>query len=293
MSALDATGGTNAPAHKTGETTLWHRFAENRAAVLGATILVIFIFIAVFAPWVAPYNPDISSGPQLQPPSPEHWMGTDNFGRDVYSRWVFGVRTSLLVGFMAATISSIIGIMIGAIAGFAGGWVDNSLMRVADILLTIPLLVLGLVIASFIGGSIVTIILIIGVLTWPRSARLVRSSFLTLREREFVQAAHAVGSGTFWIVFREVLPNALPPAVVAWSLEVGLAIVLEAGLSFLGLGDPNAISWGTMLQDAQRFLRQAWWMSVFPGLGIALAALAANLVGEGLNDALNPKFEKR
>jgi peptide/nickel transport system permease protein len=147
--------------------------------------------------------------------------------------------------------------------------------------------------AAFLGRSITNIIFIIAFLSWPSSARLVRSEFLSLREREFVQAATAVGSSTLWIIFQEILPNAIPPLMVNWSLEVGRAIVIEAGLSFLGMGDSNAGSWGMMLQDAQRFLRQGWWLSVFPGLGIALSALSANLIGEGLNDALNPKLESR
>lgn len=293
MSSIDAALSGLPVRTRSSESTVFRRFAENRTAMFGALVLLALIVIAVLADRLVPYNPQTSAGQPLLAPSADHWMGTDNFGRDGFSRFIFGVRTSLIVGFGAATLSSIIGILIGAIAGFVGGWVDSVLMRLADVLLTIPLLVLGLVMAAFLGGSIVNIIIIIGLLTWPRSARLVRSSFLSLREREFVQAAHAVGSSTWWIVFREVLPNALPPAIVNWSLEVGLAIVTEAGLSFLGLGDPEAGSWGTMLQDAQRFLRSAWWMSVFPGFGIALTALSANLVGEGLNDALNPKFEDR
>lgn len=269
------------------------RFSENPAAMLGLLFLGILVVLALLANVFSPYNPDAESGETFQPPSAEHWMGTDNVARDVFSRFLRGVRVSLMVGLVAATLSSLAGIVIGAVAGYVGGTVEALLMRAADIVLTIPMLVLGLALAVILGGSIVNIILIIAFLSWPTSARLVRSEFLSLREREFVQAAVAVGSSTGWIVFSEILPNAAPAILVNWSYEVGRAIILEAGLSFLGLGDVTAGSWGIMLQDAQRFLAQAWWLSVFPGLGIAVSVLSANLVGEGLNDALNPKSQTR
>jgi peptide/nickel transport system permease protein len=166
-------------------------------------------------------------------------------------------------------------------------------MRATDIILTIPLIVLGLVVAAFFGGSLINIILIIALLSWPRSARLIRSEILRLRESDFVMAAVAVGSSTPWIIVWEVLPNALPIVIVNWSQEVGRSILLEASLSFLGMGDPSVGSWGTMLQDAQRFMRESWWLSVFPGLGIALSTFSANLLGEGLNEAFNPKLHDR
>jgi peptide/nickel transport system permease protein len=271
---------------------VWERFAANPAALFGLGVVILFVCLGLFAGTLAPNNPNMSAGDTFLAPGPGLWMGTDNLGRDVFSRFLMGVRVSLVVGIGAASLSTVVGILVGALAGYLGGWVDVVLMRVADIFLTIPLIVLGLVLAAFFGGSIVNIILIIAFLSWPRSARLVRGEFLALRSREFVQAAVATGSSTLWIVFREILPNALPPVLVDWSLDVGRAVVVEAGISFLGMGDPSAISWGMMLQDAQRFLRQAWWLSVFPGLGIALLALSANLIGEGLNDALNPKLRQ-
>jgi len=271
----------------------WERFSKNYAAMFGMIVLGSFVLIGIFVDLIIPYSPKAAVGVPFMRPSLEHWMGTDNLARDTLSRFLIGLRVSLLVGFGAATLSNIAGVIIGSIAGYLGGWVDVLLMRIADIFLTIPMLVLGLVIAAFLGGSVLSITLIIAFLSWPRSARLVRSEFLTLREREFVHAARAVGESDLWIVFREILPNAMPPLLVNWSLEVGSDIIVEAGLSFLGMGDPEAGSWGMMLQDAQRFLRSAWWMSVFPGIGIALASLSANLIGEGLSDALNPKLEDR
>jgi peptide/nickel transport system permease protein len=271
----------------------WEAFSHNGSAMFGLAILVGAIVIALFGPNLVPFGPQDDSGVVLQPPGGDHWMGTDHLARDVFSRWVAGVRVSLLVGLSAATIATIIGVLVGATAGYLGGPVEAGLMRTTDIALTIPSLVLGIALAAFLGPSVLNIVVIIALLTWPAVARLVRSEFLSIREREFVRASVAVGSSTAWIVFREILPNAIPVVIVAWSYEVGRAIIVEAGLSFLGLGDVAAGSWGIMLDDAQRFLRQAWWMSVFPGLGIALVVLPANLVGEGLNDALNPKLRSR
>jgi peptide/nickel transport system permease protein len=182
---------------------------------------------------------------------------------------------------------------VGAAAGFLGGAADSLLMRVVDIVLTIPMLVLGMALATIVGPSVVNIVLIIALLAWPATSRLVRGSFLSIRDREYVRAAVATGSSSWWIVFREIMPNVVPVIIVAWSFEVGSAIIVEAGLSFLGLGDLQAGSWGIMLFDAQRFLRDAWWMAVFPGLGIALAVLAANLIGEALNDAFDPRLQGR
>lgn len=260
--------------------------------MFGLGVLLLFLVLGVFSGQLTPYSPLAAVGETFLPPRRAHLLGTDNLGRDLFSRFLQGVRVSLIVGFGAAFLSSLAGIVVGAVSGYAGGWIDAFLMRISDIFLTIPLIVLGLVLAAFLGTSIANVVFIIAALSWPNTARLVRSEFLTLRNREFVQAARATGSSTLWIVFREILPNATPPVIVNGSLEVGRAIVLEAGLSFLGMGDPSAGSWGVLLQEAQRFLRQGWWLSFFPGLGIALAALSANLIGEGLNDALNPRLDE-
>ena len=261
--------------------------------MFGVAVILASILLALFGTWLTPFDPHEDAGAVFSPPSSVHPMGTDHLARDVFSRFIVGTRVSLMVGLSAASIATLIGLLIGAAAGYLGGWVDSVLMRIADVVLTIPLLILGMALAAILGPSIVNIILIISILSWPNTARLVRSQFLTIREREYVRAAVVVGSSGWWIVFREILPNVVPVILVAWSYEVGGAIITEAALSFLGLGDIQAGSWGIMLNDAQRFLRDAWWMSVFPGLGIALAVLSANLVGEGLNDAFNPKLHGR
>jgi peptide/nickel transport system permease protein len=268
-------------------------FLHNPAAVLGVLVVLAAIILAVVGPIVTPYTPHEDAGAVLAPPSAQHWMGTDHLARDVFSRFVVGTRVSLMVGLSAASIAMLIGVLIGAVAGYFGGLVDALLMRIADVFLTIPMLVLGLALAVILGPSIVNIVLIIALLAWPNMARLVRGEFLSIRDRDYVRASVAVGSSGWWIVFREILPNVLPVIFVGWSYEVGGAIITEAGLSFLGLGDLQAGSWGIMLQEAQRFLRDGWWLSVFPGLGIALSVLAANLIGEGLNDALNPRLRGR
>ena len=271
----------------------WRQFRSNPAGLLGVAIILASVILAVVGPLVTPYTPSQDVGVVFAPPSLDHPMGTDHLARDVFSRFIVGTRVSLLVGLSAATLATAIGLLVGAAAGFLGGKTDSVLMRLVDIVLTIPLLILGMALAAIVGPSIVNIVLIIALLAWPSTARLVRSEFLTIREREYVRAAEAVGSSSWWIVFREILPNVAPVILVAWSFEVGAAIIVEAGLSFLGLGDIQAGSWGIMLHDAQRFLRDAWWMAVFPGLGIALAVLAANLVGEALNDAFDPKLRIR
>lgn len=271
----------------------WEHFRSNPAGVAAAVVLGIFLFLAIFGNQLLSHGPHASVGETFQPPSLQFPMGTDNLARDVLSRFVAGIRISMMVGMGAATLSLVVGVIVGAIVGFMGGVVDAVLMRIADIVLTIPMLVLGMALAAFLGASVTNMILIIAFLSWPRSARVVRSEFLTIRERDFVLAAEAVGSSNRWIVFREILPNVIPAILVNWSYEVGRAIIIEAGLSFLGMGDPEAGSWGIMLQEAQRFLRRAWWMSVFPGLGIAITVISANVLGETLNDALNPKLQER
>ena len=268
-------------------------FFRNPASIFGLGVMVVSLILALFGQWIAPFDPHADSGQVMGAPSAAHLMGTDHLARDILSRFIAGTRISLMVGLTAASAAVLTGVLIGATAGYLGGWIDGALMRLADVVLTIPTLILGMALAAILGPSIVNIIIIISALSWPNMARLVRSEFLSIREREYVRAAVVTGSSGWWIVFREILPNVLPLILVNWSYEVGRAIITEAGLSFLGLGDVQAGSWGIMLFDAQRFLRDAWWMSVFPGLGIALSVLAANLLGEGLNDAFNPKLRGR
>jgi peptide/nickel transport system permease protein len=252
-------------------------------------VLLLLLAAAVFADRVAPFGPFVMTAESFAPPGRAHPFGTDDLGRDVLSGVVHGARVSLLVGLLAAATSTTLGICVGALAGFQGGWLDAILMRASEFFQVLPRFFVALLVAAMLGAGVWNIILVIGFLGWPQVARLVRGEILTLRQREFVQASRAVGGVDARILLRHILPNALPPAVVAGSLDVGQAILLEASLSFLGIGDPNLASWGKMLNNAQRFLRTAWWMSLFPGLAIFITVLAVNLAGDGLNDALDPR----
>jgi len=273
--------------------TLLQRFVRNRAAVAGSVLLASLVAAALLAGVLGSGSPRTLGAEPLARPSPRHPFGTDDLGRDIWTGVLFGARVSLTVGVLAATTSALIGTAIGSIAGYYGGGVDNVLMRGTEFFLVIPSFLLALILVAVSGPSIWNVILTIGLLGWPSTARLIRAEFLSLKQREFVMAAHAVGAGTARIVFRQILPNAAPPAVVMTSLGVASAILVEAGLSFLGLGDPNLFSWGLMLRNSREFLRIAWWMPTFPGLAIFLTVLSVNLVGDGLNDALNPRLTHR
>jgi len=275
----------------------WRRFRKNRAAVLGLSIVIAFSSIAILAPVISPYNPfDIHIQDFTQvylPPDNLHPMGTDQLGRDVLSRIIWGARVSLMVGLAAAAISAAVGMTLGAVAGYYSGRIDNAIMRFVDMFLTIPTFFLILTIVAIFGGSLRNVMLVIGLTIWPSTARLMRAEFLSFREKEFVQAARSIGAGDRHIMFREIAPNAIFPAIVNGSLQVGSAILTESALSFLGLGDPNNVSWGFMLNDALGSFLRAWWLSVFPGIMITLVVVAFNLIGDGLNDALNPFLKER
>jgi peptide/nickel transport system permease protein len=272
---------------------LWKKFARNRPAVVGLALVLFFLAMGLLAPWLAPFKP-LSTGPHsFRPPDDLYRMGTDDLGRDIYSGVVWGARVSIAVGLLAALASTAIGVLIGAASGYYGGMLDDLLMRVTEFFLVIPRFFLVLVMVALFGNSLWHVILAIGILSWPVTARLVRVEFLALREKEFVESVRAAGASDLRIILRHILPNAVPPIVVSGSLQIARAILLEAGLSFLGLGDPNQISWGVMLYNAQRFLRHAWWISTFPGLAIFLIVMGFNLVGDGLNDALNPRQKGR
>ncbi len=269
------------------------RFCKNRAAVMGLLVMIIVTITAICGSQFVPYDPWAIQQESFVKPCAKYIMGTDDLGRDVFSGVLFGARVSIMVGLLCAITATGLGIFIGGVAGFRGGRVDEFLMRLTDFFLIIPQFFLVLVLGALFGNSIRNIILVIAVLSWPSTARLVRSRFLSLREQEFVEAARSLGLSDFRIVFGEILPNALSPAIVNGSLLVARAILIEAGLSFLGLGDPNLISWGTQLFNAQRILRQAWWTAFFPGMAIFFTVLGSNLVGDGLNDALNPKLKEK
>jgi peptide/nickel transport system permease protein len=273
-------------------TVTWRRFRRNRLAASGAFTVLAIVAVALLAPLVAPYEPTaIDIDNILSPPSARHLLGTDELGRDVLSRMVFGSRISLSVGFVAMGIAVSIGIVIGSIAGFYGGRVDSLLMRFVDIMLTFPTFFLILAVIAILEPSIYTIMVVIGVTGWMDVARLVRAEFLTLKERDFVLAARASGAGSPRLIFRHILPNALSPVFVAATFGVAGAILVEAALSFLGLGvQPPNPSWGNILTSGKDNIEVAWWLSVYPGLAILITVLSYNLVGEGLRDALDPRL---
>jgi peptide/nickel transport system permease protein len=269
--------------------SLWRRFRRNKGAVAGLVVLTVALVVAVAAPWIAPSDPWELIGAPMQPPDAEFPMGTDVLGRDVLAGVIHGARVSLLIGLVSTLGAVLMGAAIGALAGYFGGRVDDALMRMTEFVQTIPTFILAIVLVAVLRPGLGSIMLAIAVVTWPPVARLVRAEFMTLREREFVQAAIVLGLRRSSIVVGEILPNAISPIIVMGSLMVATAILTEAALSFLGLGDPNLISWGYMIGAGRTVLRSAWWISVFPGAAIFLTVLAINLVGEGLNDALNPQ----
>ena len=268
------------------------RFKRNPAADTGALILLALIVAAALAGPLGGAPPQSMAASPLSPPGPGHPFGTDDLGRDIWSGVLYGARVSLLVGILAALTSGVLGVLVGATAGYYGGGVDELLMRITEFFLVIPAFLLAMVLVAVLHPSLWTIIAAIGILGWPGTARLVRAEFLTMKEREFVTAARAVGHSPARIIFQQILPNTAPPVIVNTSLGVGAAILTEAGLSFLGLGDPNLISWGLLLRNSREFLRLAWWMPTFPGLAIFVTVLSLNLVGDGLNDALNPRLRE-
>jgi len=270
------------------------KIIENRLALLGLIIVISLFSVAVFAPVISPHdykNIDVKN--ILMPPSTNHFFGTDDLGRDVFSRMIWGARISLAVGFVSVGISTLIGITLGALAGYYGKYTDMIIMRFVDIMLCIPGFFLILAVIAFLGPNIFNIMIIIGLTSWMGVARLVRAEFLSLKEREFVLSAKASGASNFRIIFTHILPNALAPVFISAVLGVAAAVLLESSLSFLGLGiQPPTPSWGNILTDGKSNIEIAWWLSVFPGLAILITVLGYNLLGEGLRDALDPKFKK-
>jgi peptide/nickel transport system permease protein len=267
----------------------WSRFSRNKAAAFGAVILAIFISLAMFGPMLSPYDPNDIGGKQLAKPSLTHLMGTDRLGRDVLSGVLYGIRTSLCVGFFAALAAVGLGGLIGTLSGYYRGWIDDLLMRILEFFQVLPSFFLGILLAALFGSKIELVIFVIAVLSWMSAARLVRAEILTLKEREFILAAKGLGFSNGRIIINELLPNVLQFLVINTSLQIGRAMLFEASLSFLGLGDPNVPTLGQMLESAQSTLRLAWWPALFPGVLITLLVLSANLVGDGINDALNPR----
>jgi peptide/nickel transport system permease protein len=271
---------------------IWQRFKRNRLSVIGLCVIIVITCIALGAPVIAPYNPsEINVYNVLAEPTLKHPLGTDDLGRDVLSRMIWGSRVSLKVGFVAVGLAISIGLVVGAFAGFYGGRLDSILMRFVDIMLTFPTLFLILAVIAILEPSIATIMIIIGLTGWMDVARLVRAEVLTLKERDFIAAARVTGGNDLHIVFRHILPNALSPVFVAATFGIAGAILTESGLSFLGLGvQPPDPSWGNILTSGKDNITVAWWLSLFPGIAILITVLSYNLVGEGLRDALDPRL---
>lgn len=272
--------------------TIWRRLKSNKLA-LGGSILVLTLFIVAFlAPLISPYDPTaINVKEILLPPSKAHLLGTDELGRDVFSRMIWASRVSLKVGFIAVGIAVGIAIILGSLAGYYGGRVDSIIMRFVDIMLCFPTFFLILAVIAILEPSITNIMIVIGITSWPGIARLLRAEFLSLKEREFVAAARALGASDGRIIFKHILPNALAPVVVAVTLGVAGAILTESALSFLGIGvQPPTPSWGNILTSGKAYIDFAWWLSLFPGLAILITVLGYTLLGEGLKDALNPRL---
>ncbi|MBC9207479.1 ABC transporter permease [Roseomonas aerophila] len=274
---------------------LLQRYLRSPAAVIGLVLLLLVIAMAISAPWVFPRDPLSLAGRPLQWPgaNPNFWLGTDNTGRNIAAQIFHGARVSLLIGLVATAISIGIGIVVGALAGFYGGWVDDVLMRITEAFQTLPNFILLLVLVAVFGSDIQTVTIAIGLVSWPPSARLTRAEFMSLRSREFVQACRVLGMRDARIIFREILPNALPPVIVYASVIMAVAILLESSLAFLNLSDPNVPSWGNLIGAGRGVLRVQWYVSAIPGVAILLTVLAVSLVGQGLNDALNPRLKSR
>jgi len=272
----------------------WKRYKRNRMAVLGLFIIVLILIMASTASLFYPDDPFRLVGKPLSGPFENGFLlGSDSLGRDVASGIVHGAKTSLLIGLIATLVSIFIGIFFGAFAGYYGGRLDDFLMRVTEIFQTIPSFVFAILLVAIMKPSISSIVIAIAVVSWPGVARLVRGEFLSLKNREFVQACHTLGMGDMSIMLKEILPNCLSPIIVIGSLMVATAILIESGLAFLGLGDPNIMSWGFQIGAGRTMLRSAWWVCTFPGIAILVTVLAINLIGEGLNDALNPRLKER
>jgi len=269
-------------------------FVRNPSAIVGMVMLLTVLAVAIAGPWVLQADPfEITAAPLTEPFNAEAWLGTDYLGRDVLTTLVYGGRATLLVGAVAATLSVLIGITLGAFAGYYGGRVDAALMRITEFFQVLPALLFAMVVVTLFSPSLVTVTLAIGIVSWTSTARLTRAEFLKYRGLEFVRAERAIGARDARIIWKVILPNALPPLIVSATVAVGAAILFEAGLSFLGLGDPNQMSWGLMIGSSRQYVLSCWWAVAFPGLAIFVTVLAVSLIGDGLNDALNPKLRAR
>jgi len=273
----------------------WDIFRRSPSAMLGLALLILVMAMTFAGPHLYQVDPFEIVWAPLTPPGEEATipLGTDNLGRDILAGLIAGGRATLAVGFAAAAITMLIGVLVGAYAGFYGGWVDDMLMRVTEFFQVLPPLLFAMVVVTLFQPTLVNVALAIGIVSWPQTARLTRSEFRRIRTLEYVSAMRAIGAGDGNIIWRVILPNALPPLIVSATLTIGMAILFEAGLSFLGLSDPNVMSWGLMIGSGREYLLDAWWVVTLPGAMIFLTVLGVSLVGDGLNDAFNPRMRER
>jgi peptide/nickel transport system permease protein len=291
--ALDIAGGSRKVA-RSQRSRIWRQFRRHKPAMISAAVLSVLIIAVYLAPVIAPYEFDeIDLKNRKQPPTLEHWMGTDELGRDLFTRILYGGRISISIGIFAALIGTGFGALIGAISGFYGGVTDNALMRATDVAYSIPSLPLIIVLSAFTRSAVPGLILIMGLLSWMATARVVRSAVLSIKEQEYITAARAIGIRNTAIIFKHTLPNAMGPIIVGVTLGVGTAIIIESSLSFLGLGvSPPIPTWGNMLQDSQSTMASEPWLTIFPGLAILITVLCINFIGDGLHDALDPTLQR-
>lgn len=272
---------------------LYAQMDGNRPLKLGLFLLLVMVAIAVFAPLLETYEPKTLSNDVLMAPCSAHWLGTDDLGRDVYSMLIRGTRISLVVGIVAALITGVIGVVFGAVAGYFGGVVDKLMNEVINIFMMLPTFFLVLIIVALFGSSMFNVMLVIGLTSWPSNARLMRAQTMSLRERTFVRSAAAVGESHISIIFRYIVPNGIFPVIANTTMNIGGAILTEASLSFLGLGDPNVVSWGQMINQGRGYILNGWWVATFSGLAILAVVLIFYLIGDGLSDQVNPKKRRR
>lgn len=273
---------------------VWRIFRRNKPAMIGLLLLAVIVAMTVLGPWIYRVDPhEMVSTPLTEPGGDGLLLGTDYLGRDLLALLIAGGRGSLLVGLFAALMTMLLGVVTGALAGYYGGAVDRVLSRIIELFQVLPPLILAMTIVLLFGRSLVAVAASIGLVSWPTPARLARAEFMKIRELDYVRAARSLGARNRRIIWRVILPNAMPPLIVAGTLAIGVAILYEGGLSFLGLGDSNANSWGLILGENRRYMLEAWWVTTLPGLAIFLTVLAVSLVGDGLNDALNPRLRER
>lgn len=271
----------------------WQRMLAHRVGMVGLAVILIIILVAILAPWIATHDPlKVDVVNREAPPSGQFFFGTDDFGRDIFSRIIYGTRISLYISFLSVLIATIFGVAIGGITGYYGGWMDNMIMRVMDAIMSFPAILLAIGIMAVLGPHLINVVLALGFVYIPRFARIVRGSVLSLKEKEFVEASRAMGNSDLVIIARHILPNCMAPLIVQATVSLAYAILAEATLSFLGLGaPPPAPSWGNILSDARNFMLDAPWMTVFPGIAVTIAVVGFNLFGDGLRDVLDPRMK--